>query len=177
MKLNFCQNPFPAILRLKKNQKKILLPLYFPLTYSENSWFFLNIVRHLFAKVLGWEISCLTAWRVSKSLGLPKKCKNVKIWPNNMTLSTDNDLKSKNFRGKKVYILARNINSKRKFEMKAKQILAWKRPIFWVTIIQAIVSKTLRIFYRIFFCLQNISTVKKSAYYRVEFREQEKHNY
>ena len=39
-----------------------------------------------------------------------------------MTLSTDKDLKSKNFRGKKVYILAKDIDSKRKFEIKAKKI-------------------------------------------------------
>ena len=39
-----------------------------------------------------------------------------------MTLRTDKDLKSKNFRGKKVYIIAKNIDSKRKFEIKAKQI-------------------------------------------------------
>ena len=32
-----------------------------------------------------------------------------------MTLRTDNDLKSKNFRGKKVYIYAKAIDSKRKF--------------------------------------------------------------
>ena len=33
---------------------------------------------------------------------------------------------------------------------------------FWegVTLIQAVVSKTLRIFYKLFFCLQNISTLK-----------------
>ena len=36
-------------------------------------------------------------------------------------LRTDKDLKSKNFRVKKVYILAKRIDSKRKFEIKAKQ--------------------------------------------------------
>ena len=33
-------------------------------------------------------------------------------------------------------------------------------PIFGVTLIQAAVSKTLRLYYKIFFCLQNISTQK-----------------
>ena len=81
-----------------------------------------------------------------------------------MTLRTDKDLKSKNFREKKVYILAKDIDSKQKFEIQAKKSSAWwKRPIFWVTLIQAVVSKTLRLFYKIFFCLQNISTLKKSA--------------
>ena len=80
-----------------------------------------------------------------------------------MTLRTDKDLKSKNVSGKKIYILAKDIDSKRKFEIKAKKKSAWKRPIFWVTLIQAVVSKTLRLFYKIFFCLQNISTLKKSA--------------
>ena len=31
---------------------------------------------------------------------------------------------------KKVYILAKDIDSKRKFEIKAKKISAWKKPIF-----------------------------------------------
>ena len=39
---------------------------------------------------------------------------------NNTTLRTDKDLKSKNVRGKKVYILAKDIDTKRKFEIKAK---------------------------------------------------------
>ena len=38
-----------------------------------------------------------------------------------MTLRTDKDLKSKNVRWKKVYILAKDIDSKRKFEIKAKK--------------------------------------------------------
>ena len=70
-----------------------------------------------------------------------------------MTLRTDKDLKSKNVREKKVYILAKDIDLKRKFEIKANKISAWKRPIFQVTLIQAVVSKTLRLFYKIFFCL------------------------
>ena len=43
---------------------------------------------------------------------------------NNMTVRTDKDLKSKNFKGKKVYILAKDIDSKRKFEIKAKKMSA-----------------------------------------------------
>ena len=41
-----------------------------------------------------------------------------------MTLRTDKDLKSKNFRWVKVFILAKDTDSKRKFEIKAKQISA-----------------------------------------------------
>ena len=41
-----------------------------------------------------------------------------------MTLRTDKDHESKNCIGKKVYILAKDIGSKRKFEMKAKKISA-----------------------------------------------------
>ena len=44
-----------------------------------------------------------------------------------MTLRTDKDLKSKNFKRKKVYILAKDIHSKRKLEIKAKKISS----IFW----------------------------------------------
>ena len=47
--------------------------------------------------------------------------KNVGIWPNNTTLCTDKDLKSKNVRGKKVYIIAEDIDLKRKFEIKAEK--------------------------------------------------------
>ena len=43
-------------------------------------------------------MSCLTAWRLPWSLGCPKQFKNVKIWPNNMTVYNDKDLKSKHFR-------------------------------------------------------------------------------
>ena len=41
-----------------------------------------------------------------------------------MTLHIDRDLKSNNFRGKKVYILAKDIDSTRKFEIKAKKVSA-----------------------------------------------------
>ena len=62
-----------------------------------------------------------------------------------------------------MYILAKDMESKRKFEIKAKTISAWKGLFFWVTLIQAVVSKMLRLFYKIFFCSQNISTMQKSA--------------
>ena len=60
-------------------------------------------------------------------LGWPKKCKNGRMWPNNTILCTDTDLKSKNVRVKKVYVLSKYIDSKRKFEIKAKKKSAWKR--------------------------------------------------
>ena len=50
---------------------------------------------------------------------MPKVAKNVRIRQNNTTLRTDKDLKSKNVRGKKVHKLAKDIDSKRKFEIKA----------------------------------------------------------
>ena len=136
-----------------------LKPLYFEklphcptLKMLDLSW---NVVRKLYAKVLGWEISCLTAWRVPESLGWSKKCKNVKIWPNNMTLSTDKDLKSNKFKGEKVYILAKDIDSRRKLEIKAKNISAWKRPIFLGH------PNSGSFLQNAIFCLQNINTLKK----------------
>ena len=68
-------------------------------------------------------------------------------------------------RGKKVYILPKDIVSKRKFEIKAKKNRLEKGIYFWVTLTQAVVSKTLSLFYKIFFCLQNISTLKKISLY------------
>ena len=50
---------------------------------------------------------------------------------------------------------------KKKILNQSQKISAWKMPIFLVTLIQAVLSKTLRLFYKIFFCLQN--TLKKSA--------------
>ena len=38
-----------------------------------------------------------------------------------MTLHTDKGHKAKNFTGEKVHILAKDINSKRKYEIKAKK--------------------------------------------------------
>ena len=64
-------------------------------------------------------MSCLTAWRLPESPEWPIKCKNVKICPNNMTVHIDKDLQSNNFRRKKVYILAKDVDSKRKCEIKA----------------------------------------------------------
>ena len=40
-------------------------------------------------------------------------------------------------------------------------MLPGKRPIFWVALIQAVVSKTLRLFYKTFFCLQNVDFMKR----------------
>ena len=68
---------------------------------------------------------------------------------------------------KKVYILAKDIDSKRKFEIKAKKNRLEKGLYFWVTLIQAVVSKTLSLFYKIFFCLQNISTLKKVSLFPI----------
>ena len=56
--------------------------------------------------------------------------KNVTIWPNNTTLYTDKDLKSKNVCAKFFYMFAKDIDTKRKFEIKAKKNRLKKRPIF-----------------------------------------------
>ena len=42
-----------------------------------------------------------------------------------MTFRTEKDLKSKSIMGKKVYILAKDVSTERKFEIKAKKI-GWK---------------------------------------------------
>ena len=76
-----------------------------------------------------------------KVQGGQKKCKNVPICQNNMTFLTDKALKSKNFREQKMYILTNDVDSRRTFEIKAKTMSALKRPIFLVTLIQAVVSK------------------------------------
>ena len=64
-------------------------------------------------------------------------------------------LNQNKIRRKKVYILPKDIDSKRKFEIKAKaKKNSIEKGLFsWVAQIQAAVSKTLRLFYKIFFCL------------------------
>ena len=71
-----------------------------------------------------------------------------------MTFLSDKALKSKIFREQKGYILAKDVDSRR--EIKAEIFRIEKSLFFWVTLIQAVVSKTLRLFYKIFFCLQNM---------------------
>ena len=79
---------------------------------------FSKILQGSFLKEKNRKMSYLTA---------RKKAKNDLLWPNSMAFHTEKDLKSKNVRGKKVYILARDVNT----ENKAKQISAWKWPIIW----------------------------------------------
>ena len=62
-----------------------------------------------------------------------------------MTLLTDKDLKSKNFKVKKVFILAKDINS---ILNQSQKFLLEKGLFFWITLIQAVVFKTLRLFYK-----------------------------
>ena len=70
----------------------------FPLSYPEKSRLFLKYLKEAFCKGLGSKnvvLDCLEAtWKFRVA---PKKCKNVKILPNNMTFHTDQDLKSKKF--------------------------------------------------------------------------------
>ena len=74
-----------------------------------------------------------------------------------MTFHTDKDLKSKKFWGKKVDIYKPRISiQKENLRSKPKKIRLEKGLLFGVTLIQAVESKTLRLFYKKNFCLQNI---------------------
>ena len=55
------------------------------------------------------------------ALGLSESQKG-QIWANSMALHTKKDLKSKNNRKKKVYVLAVGVHTERKFEINAKKI-------------------------------------------------------
>ena len=72
-------------------------------------------------------------------------------------------LNQKNFRVKKVYIFAKYIDSKDNNILKPNKFRLGKA-YFLGHPIQTVVSKPLRLFYKIFCCLQNISTLKKSAH-------------
>ena len=80
-----------------------------------------------------------------------------------MTLRTDKDLKSKNVLGKKLIYQPRISIQTENFKSKPETFRLEKGLFFGVSLIQAVVAKTLRLFHKIFFCLQNISTLKKSA--------------
>ena len=66
-------NPYRTTLKPLYFEK---LPRWPTLKILDFSW---NLVRKIFAKVLSREISCLTAWRVPKSLGWPKTSKYDQI--------------------------------------------------------------------------------------------------
>ena len=59
-------------------------------------------------------------------------------------------------RKKKVFILAKDVYSKKKFEIKAKNNVAWNRPFFGSNLIQAVEVKLHGFFYKMFILLQNI---------------------
>ena len=68
-----------------------------------------------------------------------------------MTLDNDKDLKSKNGREKKVYIREPRISIKKEnFKSKPKNVGLKTGLYFGVTLIQAVVSKMLKIFCKIF---------------------------
>ena len=71
---------------------------------------------------------------------MSRVAKNVRIWPNNTTLRTDKDLKSKNVRGEKVYLLAKESIQKENFKSKPKKNQLEKGLFFGVTLIQAVVA-------------------------------------
>ena len=65
-----------------------------------------------------------------------------------MAFHTEKDLKSKNFI---VFTLAKDVNTERKFEIKAKKVLKASKGLYvWVTLLQAVVTKTINLFYKIF---------------------------
>ena len=99
----------------------------FTLTYPEKPWIFLKCIKETIRKGFGSKISCLTAW---KSRVVKKKCKNVQIWPNNMTFHTDKDLDQII----KVYTYI-------------GQECRFKKAYFCCTLIQAVEVKDSRAFY------------------------------
>ena len=80
------------------------------------------------------KMSNLTVWRLPESLGWPKKMQKRRM----VRFLTKKDLKSKNVRGDKVYILAKDVITERKFEIKAKKVFCLKRHILCCTLIQAV---------------------------------------
>ena len=66
-------------------------------------------------------MSCLTAW---------KSRVTIKIWPNNMTLHIDKDLKSKTFSLKKVYILRQGYRLKKKIWNQTQKNVCLKKAYF-----------------------------------------------
>ena len=55
-----------------------------------------------------------------------------------MAFQTEKDLKSKNAREKKVYILAKDVYTKRKFQIKPNKFRSEKGLFFWCTQFQAV---------------------------------------
>ena len=129
------------------------------LTYPEYSLLFLKHSQEAICKGFGsinFMPNCL--WRVPECLGWPKTGENDQITRLYVLIKTLNQKMS----GGKKFIYQPRIQ-KENFKSKPKKIRLEEGLFFWVTLIQAVVSKTLRLFYKIFFCLQNISTLKKSA--------------
>ena len=68
---------------------------------------------------------CLgAAWKS----GVDKKINILSI----MTFHPDKDLNWNNVKGNKICILAKDVNTERKFDIRVKTNSAWKRPIFGV---------------------------------------------
>ena len=61
-------------------------------------------------------------------------------------------------------MLARISIQKENFKSKVKKFRLEKGLFFWVTLIQAVVAKTLRLFYKVFFCLQILVPQKISLF-------------
>ena len=63
-----------------------------------------------------------TTWRLPEVKKAKKKVQKHPNLTNSIAFYTEKDFKSKNVRGKKVYILAKDVNIERKLEIKAKKI-------------------------------------------------------
>ena len=61
-------------------------------------------------------------------------------------------------------MLARISIQKENFKSKVKKFRLEKGLFFWVTLIQVVVAKTLRLFYKVFFCLQILVPQKISLF-------------
>ena len=108
---------------------------------------FIHIVRKLFAKVLGREISCLTAWRVPECLGWPKTAEYDQITRLYVLIKT---LNQKMSGGKKFIYQPRIWIQKENLKSKPKKIWLEKGLFFWVTLIQAVVQNAQTLLQNIF---------------------------
>ena len=95
-------------------------------------------------------MSNLTAWELPESIGWPKrKCKKRQNLTKLYGFHTEKDIKSKNARKKKVFILAKDVITERKFEIKAENKIGMKKACFCFTRIQAVEVNFLE-FYKMF---------------------------
>ena len=114
-----------------------------------------------------------SAWRLPESQKRPKKCKNVLFWAKSMAFRTEKNLKSKNSRGIKVFILAKDVNTKENFESKPNKCRL-KKGLFFLHPNSGSWSQIAWIlFYKMSILQQNIYSLKKLAHplhYKLRYR-------